>query len=245
MIVARVIQGVGWRHDPRGVRHHQGRVPAGEGGRRGRGRSASLTAVGAGLGIVLAGPIVSALGWRYLFWLPMIVTVDRRGRGLGHLHPRVAGPLPRQDQLAARHLAVGAWLVAILVALSEAPVWGWGSPQGDRPAGRRRHPDRGLDRRRGQGAHAADRHDDDAAAGGVDQQPGRAAAGLGMYAMFAFLPRVRADPAEAGRLRVRREHHRVRPACCCRPRSRCSSAGQFAGPAPPGSAARRSSSGAA
>ena len=36
---------------------------------------ASLTAVGAGLGIVLAGPIVNALDYHWLFWLPMILTV--------------------------------------------------------------------------------------------------------------------------------------------------------------------------
>src|SRR5580692_2889429 len=36
---------------------------------------AALTAVGAGLGIVLAGPIVDALGYHWLFWLPLILTV--------------------------------------------------------------------------------------------------------------------------------------------------------------------------
>ena len=35
---------------------------------------AALTAVGGSLGIVLAGPIVDALGWRWLFWLPGILT---------------------------------------------------------------------------------------------------------------------------------------------------------------------------
>jgi MFS family permease len=34
-----------------------------------------MTAVGAGLGIVLAGPIVDVLGYRWLFWLPMIPTI--------------------------------------------------------------------------------------------------------------------------------------------------------------------------
>ena len=37
MIVARVIQGVGRRHDAGRVRDHQGRVPGRQGGRRGRG----------------------------------------------------------------------------------------------------------------------------------------------------------------------------------------------------------------
>src|SRR4029453_18325903 len=36
---------------------------------------AAVIATGSGLGIVLAGPIVGALDWRWLFWLPMIVVV--------------------------------------------------------------------------------------------------------------------------------------------------------------------------
>ena len=35
---------------------------------------ASLTAVGFGAGIVIAGPIVEGLGYQWLFWLPMIAT---------------------------------------------------------------------------------------------------------------------------------------------------------------------------
>jgi len=34
---------------------------------------AALAAAGAGLGIVLAGPIVDALDYHWLFWIPMIV----------------------------------------------------------------------------------------------------------------------------------------------------------------------------
>ena len=36
---------------------------------------AALIAVGGSLGIVLAGPIVNALNWHWLFWLPGIATV--------------------------------------------------------------------------------------------------------------------------------------------------------------------------
>ena len=39
------------------------------------GMIAALTAVGAGLGIVLAGPIVSVLGYHWLFWFPLIAVV--------------------------------------------------------------------------------------------------------------------------------------------------------------------------
>ena len=49
---------------------------------------------------------------------------DRDGRR-GAVRPGVADPHARPDQLAA--LLLSAWLVALLVALSEAPEWGWGS----------------------------------------------------------------------------------------------------------------------
>src|SRR3954470_23474943 len=38
------------------------------------GTSAALLAVGGGFGLVLAGPIVDALSYHWLFWLPMIMT---------------------------------------------------------------------------------------------------------------------------------------------------------------------------
>ena len=55
---------------------------------------AALTAVGGSLGIVLAGPIVNALNWHWLFWLPAIVTADRGGRR-DAVRPAVTGAQPR------------------------------------------------------------------------------------------------------------------------------------------------------
>ena len=39
------------------------------------GTSAALLAVGGGIGLVLAGPLVEALSYHWLFWLPMIMTL--------------------------------------------------------------------------------------------------------------------------------------------------------------------------
>jgi EmrB/QacA subfamily drug resistance transporter len=86
---------------------------------------ASLTAVGAGLGIVLAGPIVNLLDYHWLFWLPMILTVVA-AVGAVLFVPESAERTPgRISWLPA--VLLSAWLVALLVALSEAPDWGWGS----------------------------------------------------------------------------------------------------------------------
>ncbi len=86
---------------------------------------ASLTAVGFGAGIVLAGPIVDTLGYHWLFWLPMIATTTAAvaARLFIPASPvRTPGRLP---VLPAVLLSI--WLIALLVALSEGNTWGWGS----------------------------------------------------------------------------------------------------------------------
>jgi sugar phosphate permease len=78
---------------------------------------AAVIATGSGLGIVLAGPIVGALDWRWLFWLPMTVVgiVAVFAYRLVPASPvRTAG---RINWLAAALLS--GWLVALLL-LSKA-----------------------------------------------------------------------------------------------------------------------------
>jgi MFS family permease len=74
MMVARVIQGVGGGMVPVAFGIIRDEFPAGK-VTGAVGALASLTAVGAGLGIVLASPIVAALDYHWLFWLPMILTI--------------------------------------------------------------------------------------------------------------------------------------------------------------------------
>src|SRR6266496_477857 len=73
MIVARVIQGIGGGMIPVAFGIIRDEFPA-DRVAGAVGALASLTAAGAGLGIVLAGPIVTALDYHWLFWLPMILT---------------------------------------------------------------------------------------------------------------------------------------------------------------------------
>ena len=73
MIAARVVQGAGG-----GVLPLSFGIIRDEFGERMNGALsvlASLTAVGFGLGIVIAGPIVDGLGYQWLFLLPMIATL--------------------------------------------------------------------------------------------------------------------------------------------------------------------------
>ena len=122
MIVARVIQGAGGGMVPVAFGIIRDEFPAGK-VTGAVGALASLTAVGAGLGIVLAGPIVNALNYRWLFWLPMILTIIAAVSAVLFVPESPIRTPGRISWLPA--VLLSASLVALLVALSEAPDWGW------------------------------------------------------------------------------------------------------------------------
>ena len=122
MIVARVIQGIAGGMVPVAFGIIRDEFPAGK-VTGAVGALASLTAVGAGLGIVLAGPIVNTLDYHWLFWLPMILTVIAAVSAVLFVPESPVRTPGRISWLPA--VLLSAWLVALLVALSEAPDWGW------------------------------------------------------------------------------------------------------------------------
>jgi EmrB/QacA subfamily drug resistance transporter len=124
MIVARVIQGAGGGMLPVAFGIIRDEFPADKVAGA-VGILAALTAVGAGLGIVLAGPIVDALNYHWLFWLPLILTVAAAVTAVLFVPESPVRSPGRISWVPA--LLLSAWLVALLVALSEAPDWGWGS----------------------------------------------------------------------------------------------------------------------
>jgi MFS family permease len=89
------------------------------------GMLSAILGVGGGAGIVLAGPIVTRLGWHWIFWISLIVTAVAL-TGAITLVPesvrRDAGRLP----LPAAFLLTG-WLVCLLLAVSNGAEWGWTS----------------------------------------------------------------------------------------------------------------------
>ncbi len=87
---------------------------------------ASLTAVGFGVGIVVAGPIVTAFGYRGLFWLPMVVTAVAALVALLFVPESPVRTPARLPVLPA--LLLAGWLVALLLGLSQGGLRGWGSP---------------------------------------------------------------------------------------------------------------------
>jgi MFS family permease len=126
MIVARVIQGVAGGMLPLGFGIIRDEFP-GERVAGAVGILAALTAVGGSLGIVLAGPIVDALGWRWLFWLPAILTAIAAVGAVVFVPQSLSRSRGTISWAPAVLLSI--WLVLLLVPLSEASVWGWASPK--------------------------------------------------------------------------------------------------------------------
>lgn len=83
----------------------------------------AIFGIGAGVGIVAAGPIVESLSWHWLFWIPAgLVLIALLGAIFGMPESPVRTP-GRLDTLGAGILSLG--LVALLLAISEGQTWGW------------------------------------------------------------------------------------------------------------------------
>lgn len=124
MIVARVIQGIGGGVVPLAfgiVRDElpERKVPGAVG------MLASLVAVGSGVGLVLAGPIVAALDFRWLFWIPMAITA---GAAIAAVMLVPTSPVHAEARVSVGPaVLLSGWLVALLLAVSEGDRWGWTS----------------------------------------------------------------------------------------------------------------------
>lgn len=125
MIAGRVVQGLGGAIFPIAFgilrdEYPPERVPSVVGAMSG------VIAVGGGLGTVLAGPIADGLGWRWLFWIPMaaVLVIGLLCRRFVPASPVRSGG--RVNWAAATLLA--AWLLALLLPVSQGQQWGWTSP---------------------------------------------------------------------------------------------------------------------
>ena len=124
LIIARVVQGVGGALFPLsfGIIRDEfdaSQVPSSIS------NLSAVIAAGGGVGMVAAGPIVTALDYRWLFWFPVgIVAVTTL------IAVRYVPESPNRAQGNVNWLGavlLSGWLVALLLPLSQASVWGWGS----------------------------------------------------------------------------------------------------------------------
>ncbi|HUY21538.1 MAG TPA: MFS transporter [Acidimicrobiales bacterium] len=124
LIVARAVQGIGGAVLPLSFGIIRDEFPATRVAGA-VGVIAAMAAVGGGAGVVLAGPIVSHLDYHWLFWIPLVITVIAAACTQVFVPESPVRTPARVSWLAA--VLLSGWLVALLVAVSEAPTWGWGS----------------------------------------------------------------------------------------------------------------------
>jgi EmrB/QacA subfamily drug resistance transporter len=124
MIIARAIQGIGGGVIPLSFGIIRDEFPRQKVGGA-VGIIAALLAVGGGIGLVLAGPIVNALDFHWLFWIPGIAVA---AAAVATYLVVPESPVRTAGRIAwPAAVLLSGWLVALLVAVSEAPDWGWGS----------------------------------------------------------------------------------------------------------------------
>ncbi|GAB3605372.1 MFS transporter [Conyzicola nivalis] len=123
LIVARVLQGAAGAVMPLSIGIVRDELPREKVGVT-IGLLSAIFGVGAGVGIVAAGPIIENLSWHWLFWLPLaLVVIALLGVIFGLPESPVRKP-GRLDVVGAFILTVS--LVSILLAVSKGQAWGWG-----------------------------------------------------------------------------------------------------------------------
>jgi EmrB/QacA subfamily drug resistance transporter len=93
----------------------------------GLGLISAIMGIGGGAGIVLAGVIVDQLSYHWLFWLPLVLVVLATV-ATALFVPESPVKAPTRIAWGAAAL-LSAGLAAVLLAVSEAVTWGWGSPR--------------------------------------------------------------------------------------------------------------------
>jgi len=123
LIFARVIQGVAGGIFPLAFSIARDEFPA-ERVAGSIGLMSSILGVGGGLGLVLGALIAQHLGWHWLFWIPLIVTLIAAAatwRWIPESPVRAPG---RVNWGAATVMTVGMSL--LLIGIAQTSTWGWG-----------------------------------------------------------------------------------------------------------------------
>jgi EmrB/QacA subfamily drug resistance transporter len=126
LILARVIQGTGGGVFPLSFGIIRDEFPP-EKVPGAIGLLSAIFGIGGGGGVVVGGLVVEHLSWHWLFWIPFIAlsaAVYLTWRFVPESPVRVPG---RINWLSGILMSIG--LTAVLVAISEATSWGWGSPK--------------------------------------------------------------------------------------------------------------------
>ena len=85
----------------------------------------ALLGLGGAIGIVMSGVIIDHLDYHWLYWFPLILVLIAAVSAVIVVPESPVRASSGINWLGA--VLMGGWLVAVLVAVSEAPYWGWAS----------------------------------------------------------------------------------------------------------------------
>jgi len=89
------------------------------------GLMSSILGVGAGFGLVIGALIAVHLGWHWLFWIPLVVTLIAAGACWKWIPESPIRTPGKVNWLAASVMSLGMSL--LLIGIAQTTVWGWGS----------------------------------------------------------------------------------------------------------------------
>ena len=124
LIAARVIQGLGGGIFPLAFSIARDEFPR-EKVAGSIGLMSSILGVGAGFGLVVGALIDEQLGWQWLFWIPLPVTLVAALFAWRYIPESPVRAPGRVNWLAAALMSIG--VSAVLIAVAQTTVWGWGS----------------------------------------------------------------------------------------------------------------------
>ena len=126
LILARVIQGSGGAIFPLSFGIIRDEFPR-ERAAQGIAMISAILGIGGGLGIILAGPILSAFDYHFLFWFPLVAVVTATVATIFFV-PESPLKAPGKVDWGGAALLSG-WLVLLLLGISQTSSWGWGDPR--------------------------------------------------------------------------------------------------------------------